>query len=549
MRKKFSLEAYALLGGAFLATEQMSSQVTITDFDPDLRFVKWDDTFITHDTIKIDIDENGIDDLIFTYEYGFLGAYLDVEINDMVIGIGAEHDYPYDLWAYDIYAFHAGDTINEFVHFKDDGQNIESAWISFTSGSGWNVYYQGNFDTYGHYLPLQLNIDDSVHYGWVRLSVGSLGNELYSDLWNSTDYSLVIYDLGYEEQPETPIICQTNVPNENIDPVLQNSTDADDFTEFRYYYHSSSYTDYSELRIFLIDNFDDAKNFSVAHAKTLDPSNYSIINGDSIPPITDIYKYFDAGKRTINGDIFDVNKYYAAYFMKIPLDGDTSHLTLSAPTPIIKAIKQACNLSVDATILKVNDTGTAADFDVTFSKDIDESDIGEYKIGLTSDPTESFDLNNLLLDGYSLTVLKTGAASYTKNLAGILYEVNGDAIVSNKYYHPVITATGDGYYRDLSCYFISQDTANTVIKNFDLQPNIQIINLNNILTITLEAETELSDLKILILNSSGEKVISSELIFQTSTFDLNPYASGIYFSIIYKNGNPILLKKIFINNP
>lgn len=546
MRKKFTLKAYTVLATTFLGVEKLNSQVTILGFDPDLRFVKWDDTFITHDTIEIDIDENGINDLIFTYDYGGLGAFLDIEIDDMVIGIGAEHDYPFDLWAYDIYAFHAGDTIDEFVHFKDDGQNIESAWISFTSGSGWNVYYQGNFNTYGYYLPLKLNIDDSLHYGWVRLSVGSLGNELYSSLWYTTDYSLVIYDLGYEEQPNTPIICQTNVPNENIDPILKNSTDADDFTEFTYYYHSAAFTDYSELRIFLIDNFDDAKNFSVAQAKSMDIVNYEIITGDTVLPYSDIYKYFDATTRTINGDGFDINKYYTAYFMKIPLDGDTSHLTLSAPSKIIKAIKQPCVISLDAEIIKVNNTGTAADFDVTFTKDIDESDIGEYKIGLISDPAESFNLNNLLLDGYSISVPKTEALSYIVNLNGIFHQVNGDTILSSQYYYPVISATGDGYNHDLSCYTISLDSAKTIIANNIFSSEIEIINFENILTIDINPILNLSDLQFTLISTSGEKLISAELFSQQTKFELSRFPSGIYLATIFQKNCPIKSLKIVI---
>ena len=548
MKTKFSFETYTLLASAFLGINRSGAQVVIKDYDPDLRMVKWDDTFNLHDTVKIDIDENGINDLSFIYDYSGLDVIIEIEIADMVTGFGAEHDFSYDLWALDVYAFHEGDIVDESVHFKDDGQNVASAWVTFTeSGYYWNVYYRGNFNSYGYYLPLELNIDDSIHYGWARLSIGPLGNDLYNDMWYTTDYSLVVYEVGYEASPNTPIVCQTESPIEDINPILKNETDGDDFSEFTYFYHSAYFTDYAELRIFLIDNYNDAKNFSVAQAKLIDPANYEVISGDTVPSYTDIYKHFDADTRTINGDPFDPNKYYVAYFMKIPLDGDTTHLTLSTPSKLIKASKNACTLSLESSITKVNTTGTAADFDVTFLKDADESDIQEYRVGLISDPTEVFDLANIVLDNYTLSVPITGASEYTLNLDGINYELNGSLIFFDQYYHAVIAAVSDGYLCDISCYVVTPNNAKTLIPNTAQSPGVTLTNYANLLTIQIDQPLQSEQAHLVLSSIAGEKVIDTELVAGITDFNLNELPTGIYFATIYCKGQPIASKKIIVS--
>ncbi|MBK7036866.1 MAG: hypothetical protein IPH42_11175 [Bacteroidetes bacterium] len=104
-RSKYSLEAYAILATSFVGLNKLNAQVTILDFDQDLRIVKWNSPFISHDTLRIDIDDNGIDDLVFDYESSGGYASIGVEIYDKVIAIGAEEDYElYDLNAYNVYA-------------------------------------------------------------------------------------------------------------------------------------------------------------------------------------------------------------------------------------------------------------------------------------------------------------------------------------------------------------------------------------------------------------------------------------------------------------
>lgn len=544
---KFTLEAYAIIGASFLGSSKLSGQVIITDFDPDLRIVKWNTPFIAHDTLRIDIDDNGIDDLVFDYDFSGGYASIGVEIFDKVIAIGAEEDYElYDLNAYNVYAFNAGSLIDEFIGWKNDGQNIATAWRSWTSGTGYNVYSQGNFNGFNNYLPLKLNIEDSIHYGWVRLSVGDIDNEFFFDDYYGIDYSLVIYDLGYETTPNTPIVCQTNVPGENIDPIFINSTDGDDFSELVYKYYSAYLTDYSELRIYIIDNYFDATNFSVADAMALDPSNYSTISGDTIIPYTYIYKYFDATTKTINGNYYDPENYYTAYFLKIPLDGDTTHIALSTPCPIFKAIKQACSLSLGSSVIKVNDTGTAADITVIFSKDEDESDIGEYKIGLIEDPTEGFDLNNLLLEGYSTSVPKTGDPYYSVNLSENIYTVTGESIDLNKYYYAVISAVGDGYNRDISCYLISNDTASTSINETIYFSEIEIINFDNQVTINIDKINNLKDVVYNISTYLGQSILLDEIKGNQTIVDLKSYPAGIYIISVLSEGKVLSRKKILI---
>ncbi len=544
---KFTLEAYAIFSTAFLGTSKIDAQVVITDFDPDLRIVKWDIPAVTHDTVKIDIDSNGIYDLIFDYQFEGDYAIVGVEIDDMVVGIGAEENY--DIWAYNVYAFNPGEIIDENIHWKDDGQNIASASISAIGSSlgYFNVYYWGNFNSYARYLPLKLNIADSLHYGWVRLSIGPLGNKFYWDEWFTVDYSLVVYDIGYEQQANTGIICQTNVPNENIDPVLIHSTDGDDFSEFLYRYNSSSFTDYSELRIFIVDNYYDAKYFSVNDALHLTPANYTTISGDTIEPYTTIYTHFDETTKTINGDSFSLDKFYSAFFMKIPLDEDTAHVTLSTPCPLIKAIKQSCNLNVEAEIIKVNNTGTASDFNVNFTGDEDETDIHSYMIGLINSETDIYDINNLFLEGYSIEVPKTAAAMYTVNLAGIIYDAEGNTISDDNYYTPIIASNGDGYYCDLPCYEIGVDSAKTSISDYFSSNAVEFIYYQNTLAININNNININELQFQLTTIAGKMIQAASITNHNSIFDLQTYSPGLYFACIYHNGILIALKKISIS--
>ena len=82
--KPFTLESYTLIAVAILGADKLNAQLITEDYDPDLRLMNWTVQTV-EDSITIDIDGNGINDLVFNYYLEYYQSNIELEINDCVI--------------------------------------------------------------------------------------------------------------------------------------------------------------------------------------------------------------------------------------------------------------------------------------------------------------------------------------------------------------------------------------------------------------------------------------------------------------------------------
>lgn len=332
--RKLTLPAYSAFCMALLGQTNSSAQVVITDFEPDLRMMNWRDDGGIKDTIAIDIDSNGITDLMFRYDEitDYWGAYfdVDVEFSDAVTGfiIGSSGFYPYDLMR--------GDTINSIM-------GIYYGTVELYKLEAEVLWYGTSTTSYGpfqkdEYLGLKLNLDGETKFGWVRLSVANLGD---TDIWEkvSTGSPLTIFEMGYNNSVDEPTVCDAGALPEEYTvthAALRDDIDANNFSDLQFHFYNYLTPDFSELRFFIVPSREDIINFSVEEALTLEESRYLSILPSSIVAYSDNSFSLPESFLDINGDTFSPDKYYSGFYLKIPLAGDTSHLSLSSAIDVMK---------------------------------------------------------------------------------------------------------------------------------------------------------------------------------------------------------------------
>ncbi len=531
--KLFSLKSYAALTAAFLASEKLSSQIIFQDFDPDLRLMNWTGDYIEDDSILIDIDDNGIYDLLFYYETNAGDASLDVKIQDAVTAIYADeagYILPLEsdgiVWPY-------------MFNWKTGTNNLRNIYISTYSGSytEWCNSSPGGNTYINDYIPIKLSLDGSLHYGWIRLSTPTLSSGGCN--FNNIGSPLVIYDIAWNDTPGGFINCEANVSPEIVFGV-SDINDADTFSEFSFGFNYEDIHDLNELRFYIIPNRNECISFSVEQALTLNENRYLKLIPDDID--TDVNSNFspNSDMLDINGDPFQQDHYYSAIMLSIPTDTTLMRSNLSVPVKVFKAIDNTCFLGdafVEIKAILHDETGYSCS--MTLFADEDESDISIYKFGFYDhcdiseiyDRMNEFDLENLP------SVLITGQSVYQCNFNSITKDIFGDLIVPGTAYYPVLIGIGDGEQRDKNCFTV--DCENPVCFPTRYSPVLNnslfsIVFEDGILTINALSES-LENIKFSLISVNGEQVVSELINEHVSRFNLDNLATGLYVATIYNN--------------
>jgi hypothetical protein len=181
------LKTYSAVAGAMtLAATSADAQIVYTDVNPD---------FIVHDSIgfTLDFDGNSVPELNFgivdttitsySLQATIAGAQIVGSPNNAILG-SIYNSYPFP------FALNTGDTIRP-----------TGAWNAQYVGYGLNVLgaYINNLGAFGNwlgatdrYLGVQFNINNALHYGWVRLAVSQT-----SDTIIVKDYAYNVNDSLY----------------------------------------------------------------------------------------------------------------------------------------------------------------------------------------------------------------------------------------------------------------------------------------------------------------------------------------------------------------
>lgn len=545
--KQFSFQGYTLLATAILGSDKLKAQIILQDFDPDLRLMNWQGFADEEEPIEIDIDGNGIYDIKFDYDWGYFDAGIELYINDCVISVGVEDSGNWS--AYNIDFFNTDQLIGESLIWANEGFHILSASSFNDSSSGCNIINNGN-GFVNKYLPLKLLIDDNIHYGWVRLSLNTIGHGLYNDCYNSVGSPLTVFSTAYNSIPETSVFCNEELLPENgstFNVKLFDDLDVEDVSDIAITFYAET-PDYSEIRVFLMPTRDDVIGFSLNDAITLDPSRYYSISADLVlPGVVNIFN-LPASLLDINGDVFSQGTYYSAFYMKMPMEGASAVLTLSTPMNIIMPMLHTCYFHIETIDLDyLNDAGY---FQIYFTQDEDESDIASYGVGVANENNIDWLTSFHDYDAIDLTGIiqfpKTGEAEYTIDLIGLTKDIYGEELIIGASYNPLVFGFGDGYYADLLCY--DYDIMDVVFTGRNLLGNIlQIQFIDNMLIIKLPKEKVMQQVVMELNSITGQKIISQKLLQETNSVDISAYSTGIYFVSIYYNGYRIASRKICIN--
>lgn len=537
--KFFKPEAYAVFAAAFLSNQISNGQVIVNDYDPDLRMMNWTGEYTGDDTVQIDINDNGIYDLIFEYNT-YIDADVLLDVSDAVISVLGYDGYVAPLGT--------GDIIDEGIGSWLPGTNLLRAFNNtwnFTSSS----CITSSFGLIGvnDYIGLKLNLSGETHYGWVRLSARNIVD--YSCDYYRIGSPLTIYEAAYNQTGNEPIICNANVKKEVVNGVFD-YYDTENISEFRVQVNPPDIIDFQSLRFYLVSDRGAALNFSVEDALALPATNYFTMPADAINPDEVTYLTVPAYVLDTEGHPFDPDKYYALFSMVIPMEGDDANLTLSSPSSIIQGKDQACILEMEETdflIENITQTENGYNFILTFPADADESDISGYKVGLYDESdVENIDELNFVEGAYQ-PVAKTGAAEYTVYFSDLQTTIDGKPLTTNNVYYPIIYAEGDGAFRDDACYRIGLYTFyylgnETLIKN-DL---MSLVQYGDALLINIDASLLNKNNRIQITNLSGQKILSQDLTNEESEINLNKFISGIYIATLYSDNVPVLASKISI---
>lgn len=543
--KKLSLEAYAALGIALLSQTNADAQVVIKDFDPDLRMMNWSEDGSMGDTITIDIDENGIDDIIFVYTENYGEADLIVYKNDAVTNLLIkDNDTP-------IYAFSFGDEINGSIIFSDSELLMYHASRYFSITSGLISSYFGAFKN-DNYLGLQINIDGNIHFGWARVSVQTLADDDNANFRYSGS-PLTVYEIAYEQTPVESIICDAGtIPETNTigDVILTDDIDVNDISDLLLSFEVYAEPDFSELRFYLISSREDVINFSVEDALALTEERYLVIPADSLIVGEDFEMRLPIGLLDINGNPFSPDNYYSAFYMKIPVEGDSSILSLSAPFNVVKTVLQHCSLN--ASPIEMEFLYGEAAFHISFENDYSDEDIGEYGAGVAKDGAVPdwtyYGVDYTELDTVGIIhIPKTGDSVYELTLTGLTKDIFGNDLEPLYEYNPVIFGFGDAYFRDLMCFDY---------ENIDVIYNVGIIEIghkgykiqqSNVFYFETQIQNFTIGSFILELRTiTGELLITEKIISEIQTFSFPSLPDGVYIATIKENDVPVLVAKVIL---
>ncbi len=186
------ISQYSALAGALMMQGfQGSAEIVYNDID-DLTV---DDGYIT-----IDLDENGIDDFVFE---------VDLSVFDVSMALGTGHRHGIGYTSNVFMGYQGTSFANQyFISALDPGAPISmnGSWLYAYPDIASYYYYpflafdwgvlgvQGAFVDAGEKIAgVKFRAGDGMHYGWIRLEV------------NLYPTQIVIYDYGYEADPETPL--------------------------------------------------------------------------------------------------------------------------------------------------------------------------------------------------------------------------------------------------------------------------------------------------------------------------------------------------------
>lgn len=203
--KTKKLAAYSTMaGGLLLSAGKADAQIIYTDIDPDISLTLPHEDYEDLEAFA-DINNDGVDDFgIYATGYSGCAACFDrrrafmrpLGLNELGYAIQNVYNDCFSFYFASrvVPAVLEGDVIGDdetFVHgsvnFFEEHYGTEAGCVFSDAGDEFVIM---------QYAPLKLNIDGSMHYAWMRYSVGSAG---------SAGTKVTLYDAAYNAVPGEPL--------------------------------------------------------------------------------------------------------------------------------------------------------------------------------------------------------------------------------------------------------------------------------------------------------------------------------------------------------
>ena len=373
--KNKKLIAYSSAAIGFITlNNDVSSQVLYTNIDPD-------ENLYAYDQLQIDINDDGFIDigieahlaLSFTYSYyqgwstSTLGIYFYANNFSAIVGTPVNPNLAANLQPGDIIGESALWNTNNEINFAALNMNTYS-YVEIIEG--WNK--QNN------YIGFKFQADGQTHYGWVRLSIDNLSNNV-AEL-----PKLIIQDYAYEATPNTPITIEHVTASIAENLVLNDIGETSTANDLQLTFNKADDESFvSEYRVFL-HRIPDAIYNSLDALLALPADRYISI----IPDGTNHVINFNATTLDTDGNPLASNSTYEARVVSMPDGIQTNIANVSIVSNKEEIILRSTGEAENIKPYKNGTSGTTRNFKVVFTKPANEYGLAAYRLNVAKCGTD-----------------------------------------------------------------------------------------------------------------------------------------------------------------
>lgn len=394
------LIAYSSAALGFIAlNNDVSAQVIYTNIDPD-------ENIGLSGQLQLDINDDGSIDIGFdaylaqssTYSYwqGWStfteGEYFYLSNFSAVVGTPSNPNLAANLQPGDIIGESAIWNTNNEINFA--GLNLNTySYVEIIDG--WNK--QNN------YIGVKFQAAGQTHYGWVRLSIDNLSNNV-AEL-----PKLIIQDYAYEATPNTPITIEHITASIAENLVLKDIGETSTANDLQLTFNKADDESFvSEYRVFL-HRIPDAIYNSLDALLALPADRYISV----IPDGTNHVINFDATTLDTDGNPIAANSTYEARVVSMPDGIQTNIANVAVVSNKEEIMLRSTGEAQNIKLYKNGISGTTSDFKVSFMKPANEYGISAYRVYISKFGTDlNYDSLYNLDENYFVEIPSTNEPNY-----------------------------------------------------------------------------------------------------------------------------------------
>lgn len=430
IKKLKSLNIIILLFlGSIAYSGHTKAQSTYKDFTPDLQL-------LANDSLQIDINEDGIIDFELFYDEVLIPG----TPRKRTFRINTNSNCKVAMKNDSVAAFLRTDTIGD----NDVWSTSTESFIQYVTIHGYDgiIEQRGNWSNlpsvpgetylYNGYMGFRLEVDNEIHYAWLRVNF-------------NIENSIFALDLSYNNNPNEIIITGKNMPQgatSLITDILYSYSDEDKFMAKLTIAEPSE--NISQYRMIIAkENDETADNIEVMNSLT--SQYYHIPVEQSYYNRFQNYIMIPIGANDKDGDPITRFTNYKLHVLNIASSGNEEDNILSTPSEVfyLESTTEFVNY------FSASDSGnnnSSEDISVNLNTVNDKDFVSEYRIFVNKvSHTEEFtaDIALGLSDSYYTSIASDEDAE-TLNLKVNQLDIDGDNITDNVDYKAYILSVADG---------------------------------------------------------------------------------------------------------